>query len=377
MKKFIVSVFLVISIFVSSVIPSYAVVDPISAIGLGLTAVQVLQTYLDESASSAEKAAALQGYKDHWISSLPGDSSSYTDVSYNALSNALIELSNSAQPAKIVYSSFAGGYVIQASGPFGYHSYSGSSGFGANYVWNNTGYYLTNTQRVVFRAKYDTDTFIGYISDKLTTVISNLGTISGTLTDKLTSMESSLTRLLSRTLKTDQDGTQYTLAELVYNLWQKVDRLYDRTLKTVGSSQYTISDLQYNTWQQTERAASRLLKTVDNAQYTVADLQYNTWQQAKNAVIKLGSIDTRLSTLHTDATGLAGRLDNIADLLSATTYTCGYKTNASGTAYPTQAIPYNMAVQIAARINSEMLGKQMYCIWLMQVLTMAAGPTTP
>ena len=110
------------------------------------------------------------------------------------------------------------------------------------------------------------------------------------------------------------------------------------------------------------RASERLMKTVNNVQYTVADLQYNTWQQAKNAVTKLGSIDTRLSTLHTDATGLAGRLDNIADLLNTTTYTCGYKTNAAGTAYPTQTIPYNMAVQIAARINSELLGKQMTVI---------------
>ena len=109
-------------------------------------------------------------------------------------------------------------------------------------------------------------------------------------------------------------------------------------------------------------ASGRLLKTVDNVQYTVADLQYNTWQQTKNAVTKLGSIDTRLSTLHTDATSLGGKLDNIADLLNTSTFTCGYKTNASGTAYPTQTIPYNMAVQIAARINSEMLGKQMTVI---------------
>ena len=101
---------------------------------------------------------------------------------------------------------------------------------------------------------------------------------------------------------------------------------------------------------------------MDNVQYTVADLQYNTWQQTKNAVTKLGSIDTRLSTLHTDAASLGGKLDNIAELLKTTSYTCGYKSNASGTAYPTQTIPYDMAVQIAARINSEMLGKQMTVI---------------
>ena len=109
-------------------------------------------------------------------------------------------------------------------------------------------------------------------------------------------------------------------------------------------------------------ASGRLLKTVDNVQYTVSDLQYNTWQQTKNAVTKLGSIDTRLSTLHTDAASLGGKLDNIADLLNTTTFTCGYKSDATGTAYPTQTIPYNMAVQVAARINSELLGKQMTVI---------------
>ena len=96
--------------------------------------------------------------------------------------------------------------------------------------------------------------------------------------------------------------------------------------------------------------------------YTVADLQYNTWQQTKSAVTKLGSIDTRLSTLHTDAASLGGKLDNIADLLNTTTFTCGYKSDATGTSYPTQAIPYDMAVQIAARINSELLDKQMTVI---------------
>ena len=110
------------------------------------------------------------------------------------------------------------------------------------------------------------------------------------------------------------------------------------------------------------QASGRLLKTVDNVQYTVADLQYNTWQQTKSAVSKLGSIDTRLSTLHTDAASLGNKLDNIADLLNTTTFTCGYKSDATGTAYPTQTIPYNMAVQIAARINSELLGKQMTVI---------------
>lgn len=293
--------------------------------------------------------------------------SSYFDksvrLSFESLSDLCVQVNND------ILSGVFGNSVKNYSATIASFTVGGSSYYGIALKYGSNTLWYCRYPYGLYYARIDTDTFIGYISDKLTTVVSNLGTISstvstisGTLTDKLTSMESSLTRLLSRTLKTDQDGTQYTLAELVYNLWQKVDRLYGRTLKTVGSAQYTISDLEYNTWQQSERAAARLLKTVDNAQYTVVDLQYNTWQQAKNGVTKLGSIDTRLSTLHTDAASLGGKLDNIAELLKTTSYTCGYKTNASGTAYPTQTIPYNMAVQIAARINSEMLGKQMTVI---------------
>lgn len=106
------------------------------------------------------------------------------------------------------------------------------------------------------------------------------------------------------------------------------------------------------------QASKRLLKTVDNVQYTVADLQYNTWQQTKNAVTKLGSIDSRLSTLHTDAASLGGKLDSMIDLLQTDTYMCSFKSDATGTAYPTRTIPYDMAVQIAARINSQMIGKK-------------------
>ena len=353
MKKCVVSIALAFLVFLSAVVPACAV-DPSLAIGAASLAFSVISKWEDKYASDKEKEEALETYKDHWVTSL-GAATGYTDVTYNELSAAIFDLSESMQPARIVYSSAAGGYVIVATGPFGYHSVRSGSGFTAETIWNNTGQYFCTPMRYVFRARVDTDSEISRISYAVST-------ISDTLTDKLTSMETSLTRLLSRTLKTDQDGVQYTLAELVYNLWQKVDRLYDRTLKTVGSAQYTISDLQYNTWQQSERAAARLLKTVDNVQYTVSDLQYNTWQQTKNAVTKLGGIDTRLSTLHSDATGLGGKLDNIADLLKTTTYTCGYKTNAAGTAYPTQTIPHDMAVQIAARINSEMLGKQMTVI---------------
>lgn len=362
MKNKIISVALAAFVFLSSVVPVRAV-DPglvLSSVSLANT---LIQQWIGSTASSSEKAETLRLYKQYWYSSL-SSSYGYVDVSYDALSDALFDLNDAHQPARIVYSPNAGGYVIQSTASFGYYAETTYGGYKS--IWDNTGQYFGTPTGYIFRAPYNSDSVLDDIKFALSNypsqIAGKLSTISDTLTDKLTSMESSLTRLLSRTLKTDQNGTQYTLAELVYNLWQKTDRIYDRTLKTVGSAQYTISDLQYNTWQQTERAAARLLKTVDNVPYTVADLQYNTWQQTKNAVTKLSSIDTWLSTLHTDASSLGGKLDNIADLLNTTTYTCGYKSNAAGTAYPTQTIPYDMAVQIAARINSEMLGKQMTVI---------------
>lgn len=352
LRKFIISVICCMSILSLSLVCSYA--DTV------ITSDDHMKCFDNSSASSI----------------LSSNFDKSVRLSFDSLCDLCVQVNND------ILSGVFGNSVKNYSSTIASFTVGGSSYYGIALKYGSNTLWYCRYPYGLYYARIDTDTFIGYISDKLTTVVSNLGTISSkvdslatnitqlmasngylaSINNKLTSMESSLTRLLSRTLKTDQDGTQYTLAELVYNLWQQVDRLYDRTLKTVGSSRYTISDLQYNTWQQTERAASRLLKTVDNAQYTVSDLQYNTWQQAKNAVTKLSSIDTRLSTLHTDAASLGGKLDNIAELLKTTSYTCGYKSNASGTAYPTQTIPYDMAVQIAARINSEMLGKQMTVI---------------
>ncbi len=340
MKKIFITAFVVMIVLISSVVPAFAAAeDPTTGNGFTVVGTPHFVPYSGEVDSASALAAILAQLTtpDQALDYMSAyNSSDY----YRFYPNYVVN---------IKYNATLGVYGIYLEDS--YHS-----------GWLHTGSRTSGRYMIYCPADKFEPNLLYAISRSTSVISSTVSTISDTLTDKLTSMETSLTRLLSRTLKTDQDGIQYTLAELVYNLWQTVGRLYARTLKTVGSSQYTISDLQYNTWQQTERAASRLLKTVDNAHYTVAELQYNTWQQTKNAVTKLGSIDTRLSTLHSDATGLGSKLDNIADLLNTTTYTCGYKSNAAGTAYPTQTIPYNMAVQIAARINSEMLGKQMTVI---------------
>ena len=319
MKKYIITVFLVIGVFASCLVSAHAI-DPSLLYSVVRDTFEYCKVNVNEDEDMWVKA--YNNINTLWQSYSNVQSMGRLYLSYESLSDLTVKLNDSGYPCRLEWNRNLQVYVI-----------CGVDKVSVVKSADITGKYLTNGSRDLYCCLYNIDSYIVDISTKLTTVISNLDTISDTLTDKLTSMESSLTRLLSRTLKTDQDGVQYTIAELMYN-----------------------------TWQQMGRASGRLLKTVDNVKYTVADLQYNTWQQTKNVVTKLGSIDIRLSTLHTDASSLGGKLDNIADLLNTTTFTCGYKSDATDTAYPTQTIPYNMAVQIAARINSEMLGKQMAVI---------------
>lgn len=445
LRKFIISVICCMSILSVSLVCSYA--DTV------ITSDDHLKCFDNSSASSI----------------LSSNFDKSVRLSFDSLSDLCVQVNND------ILSGVFGNSVKNYSATIASFTVGGSAYYGIALKYGSNTLWYCRYPYGLYYARIDTDTFIGYISDKLTTVVSNLGTISSTvstISDTLSKWPSTLSTV--STISTNLYNFQTNVHDALVKLYSKVSNLSDaatgyfdsqvysdlptmfarmghdyyygsadeRTaisaafdrywLTSMSSSKSYVSPevlndicadlnkanvrcrvyydadlgLSYikglggpyvsdpsdwvpsgtafealstngrilairdlavvssdrNLSYYAARASERLLKTVNNVQYTVADLQYNTWQQAKNAVTKLGSIDTRLSTLHTDATGLAGRLDNIADLLNTTTYTCGYKTNAAGTAYPTQTIPYNMAVQIAARINSEMLGKQMTVI---------------
>ena len=438
LRKFIISVICCMSILSVSLVCSYA--DTV------ITSDDHLKCFDNSSASSI----------------LSSNFDKSVRLSFDSLSDLCVQVNND------ILSGVFGNSVKNYSATIASFTVGGSAYYGIALKYGSNTLWYCRYPYGLYYARIDTDTFIGYISDKLTTVVSNLGTISSTvstISDTLSKWPSTLSTVstISSNLYNFQTNVQKSLSDLysaatgyfdsqVYsNLPTMFARMghdyyygsadertaisaaFDRYwLTSMSSSKSYVSPevlndicadlnkanvrcrvyydadlgLSYikglggpyvsdpsdwvpsgtafealstngrilairdlavvssdrNLSYYAAQASKRLLKTVNNVQYTVADLQYNTWQQAKNAVTKLGSIDTRLSTLLTDATGLAGRLDNIADLLNTTTYTCGYKTNAAGTAYPTQTIPYNMAVQISARINSEMLGKQMTVI---------------
>lgn len=438
LRKFIISVICCMSILSVSLVCSYA--DTV------ITSDDHMKCFDNSSASSI----------------LSSNFDKSVRLSFDSLSDLCVQVNND------ILSGVFGNSVKNYSATIATFTVGGSSYYGIALKYGSNTLWYCRYPYGLYYARIDTDTFIGYISDKLTTVVSNLGTISSTvstISDTLSKWPSTLSTVstISTNLYNFQTNVQKSLSDLysaatgyfdsqVYsNLPTMFARMghdyyygsadertaisaaFDRYwLTSMSSSKSYVSPevlndicadlnkanvrcrvyydadlgLSYikglggpyvsdpsdwvpsgtafealstngrilairdlavvssdrNLSYYAAQASKRLLKTVNNVQYTVADLQYNTWQQAKNAVTKLGSIDTRLSTLHTDAASLGNKLDNIADLLNTTTFTCGYKSDSSGTAYPTQTIPYNMAVQIAARINSELLGKQMTVI---------------
>lgn len=153
-RLFLAALLTVVS-FTLCVKPVYAVIDPGVAISVASFAYDVISKYLDSGASDAEKATALSAYKDHWSTVL---TEHYSDISFDALSEAVLSLNDAGQPARIV--AIDGGYVIVASGPFGLYHFSTGSGFGTGSIWNNTGQYFGTTNGYIFRATYNTDSLL-------------------------------------------------------------------------------------------------------------------------------------------------------------------------------------------------------------------------
>ena len=193
----------------SCIVPAQTV-DPVSIAGLAISGVSlaknVIQTYLDDSASNAEKQAALQGYKDHWISK---DSiSDKCFLTYDALCQIVIDLNNAGQPAKISSVTLGSNnveyYVVKACGPFGYTSVQSQFGFGATSIWNNYGLFYSTSNRVLFCAQVNTDLSLDNCLTQLRLIQTNVVTIKNNLVNTIGSnLESLLTTCNTISTKLD------------------------------------------------------------------------------------------------------------------------------------------------------------------------------
>ena len=193
----------------SCIVPAQAV-DPVSIAGLAISGVSlakdVIQTYLDDSASNAEKQAALQGYKDHWISK--DNISDKCFLTYDALCQIVIDLNNAGQPAKISSVTLGSNnveyYVVKACGPFGYTSVQSQFGFGATSIWNNYGLFYSTSNRVLFCAQVNTDLSLDSCLTQLRLIQTNVVTIKNSLVNTIGSnLESLLTTCNTISAKLD------------------------------------------------------------------------------------------------------------------------------------------------------------------------------
>lgn len=198
-----------VALVFSCIVPAQAV-DPVSIAGLAISGVSlakdVIQTYLDDSASNAEKQAALQGYKDHWVSK--DNISDKCFLTYDALCQIVIDLNNAGQPAKISSVTLGSNnveyYVVKACGPFGYTSVQSQFGFGATSIWNNYGLFYSTSNRVLFCAQVNTDLSLDSCLTQLRLIQTNVVTIKNSLVNTIGSnLESLLTTCNTISTKLD------------------------------------------------------------------------------------------------------------------------------------------------------------------------------
>lgn len=311
MKKYIVSAFLVVVLFVSSVVPVRAATGEV--ISVATFVVEIIDRWYSSSTSSAQKEADLAGYKKMWISSI--DSSlGVVKISYESLSDLCVQMNQAGQPCKMVYSSTLGGYVIRASGPFGYARVSNSSGFGSTYIWNNVNYYFTTANSQYYLSPYNSDSLLSSITGYIDQVEGRL----------------------ARTV----DGVVYGVGDSAYHTW-----------KTLESMSGTV-----------ERIASRMLMySADGEAHTVAESAYWGYQYQKYAYSRLSDVITAIENIGVASVTLDGVQLNVdssnINFWNNHSYCCGYRTDADGNPYDTFTIPYDAATAIVARLNTDYVGQ--------------------
>ena len=193
----------------SCIIPAYAL-DPATIADLAMSGVslakEIIEVFLSDTASEAEKEAALQGYKDHWISK--DDVSDKCFLTYDALCQIVIDLNNTGQPAKISSVTLGSNnveyYVVKACGPFGYTRTQSEFGFGATSIWNNYGLFYSTSNRVLFCAQVNTDLSLDSCLTQLRLIQTNVVTIKNSLVNTIGSnLESLLTTCNTISAKLD------------------------------------------------------------------------------------------------------------------------------------------------------------------------------
>lgn len=171
MKKYIITAFLAVGIFVSCIIPAHA-----ASVSSVVSLVKDMFGVCLETVNQGEEAwiAARNQINSHWQSYSSVSSMGRLYLSYDTMSSLAAELNGDGFPCRLEFNRNLQLYVICGVGEVG--SVPGV------YV---TGLYLTNGSRDLFCCEYNTDSLLSTISStlttKLSTLISNVSTIHSDL----------------------------------------------------------------------------------------------------------------------------------------------------------------------------------------------------
>ena len=282
-QRLFLALFLAVIYSIFCVVPVHAVVDPGTAISAASFAYDVIVKYLDSKATEAEKATALSAYKDHWSASLTGH---YSDISYDALSEAVLSLNESGQPAQIV--TISGGYAIASSGPFGLYHYSTGSGFGSGTIWNNTGQYFCTTSGQIFRAQYNPESILFSLYSSAEMIRVNLQNLYN---QQATHFSNVLKQLTNFQTVIDAD---------ISNLGAKLKTIVEQSTKINTQFRDFVNG----------HTVDDIITAIGNISVSVGDVTVDSYDDTK-LLATLGRIETQLGQVITGLSSVETAIKNI------------------------------------------------------------------
>lgn len=426
MKKLLISVILVVSVFSACVVSANAI-DKITTIA------EIIKWGLTPEQAGVGEDELLARYNELgtiWRSYSDITSMAKYHVSYDTLCDLMVELNQAGYPCNIEFTRNLQIYVIY-----------GTNKSVPKPVYDITGKYLTNGSRGVICAQFNTDSFISSISSKVDSLAANITQLMASngylasINNKLASLTSIGTKLdtISDLLNantyccgyiTNSSGAEFPTQSISFSIAEQiVARLNSEmqgknltVLKRDGSGTTTStfrrayvtsssmiclvmsggtyylcdstntifkagSDRLSNIYSKVNSMATTLtniagyIDTVESKLSTLAT-KLDTLHTDNSTIVggidtvsaKISGVISKLDTLHTDAASVisaikalpdySDKLDTITKLLTTNTYTCGYLTDAGGTAYGTIPISYDSAEAIVARLNTQLPGKQ-------------------
>lgn len=433
MKKIVIAFSLIVTLFLVSVVPAHAASKAEILWGILKFAAK------PEIVGSGEDQAV---YVDSlWKAKSNFSPTRIAYMSYDSLSSACFDLNGNGFPCRIAYGAFGdvAGYYILGTGK----AYL-SDGFNVN-ISNRC---LTDGSGMLFLARFDTDSLLQGISERVNHILISVNSISTNITqlmasngylasinNKLASLTSIGTKLdtISDLLNantyccgyiTNSSGAEFPTQSISFSIAEQIvarlnSEMQGKTLTVLkrdgsgtttstfrrayvtsssmiclvmsGGTYYlcdstnTIfkagSDRLSNIYSKVNSMATTLtniagsIDTVESKLSTLAT-KLDTLHTDNSTIVggidtvsaKISGVVSKLDTLHTDAASVisaikalpdySDKLDTITELLTTNTYTCGYLTDAGGTAYGTIPISYDSAEAIVARLNTQLPGKQ-------------------